>query len=1265
MKRSKLVKQRYLCLLFIGLILAIGMSSIPASSAATNVSVNTTGNDANTGTAANPYQTISTGINNVDNKGTVYLSSGTFNLSTDSSHTDYGITVSKNVTIRGAGTNKTIIDAKGLNNVFTIQNSNVIIRDLTIENGNSLNGGAITNLYGSSLTVINCTFINNTATNTGGAIYNAGYLNVTSSTLAMNTAKNGYGDAIYNHNSTADIHFNTLLGTEDNAIYSDGGTVNAQNNWWGTNNNPGTELENFEDTSNWTPIFGATTSVDNINGDIGVLLTGANGSYPAIIKNVNYNFHGVTPSLQLWFYVYGVASYPTNPSNLTSIGLVLLSSNSSKYFQTYMINSEIHQGLNYFILPQSLFVSNGGMTWNDTISRIEIRLFNSAGTSTNVTFLELKQNMDGIPTMVLTFDDGYTSVFTTAFPIMQKYGIVGTVYMNMGYVGDDGYLTLDQLHQLYDAGWTIADHTPVHTDLSSLPTVADVVAIIQQGTDWLLANGFTRGAYDFALPFGYYNNNVLEALKECGIQTDRIVMIRTEANPPDDLYQITCFGSDGAGYPNGTSYTTTAMAEDYVNQTIEAKSTTFYLMHQIVDSPTTALQWATADFTNFVAYIAQMGVRAETVDQYYNQVVGLTFAPINYSPWIVMNGTTSANTIPTLGTSTIIADFTHNSNGVNISSQGSIPDGTVVKFASDSLGTVNPIIATTVNGVASTTYKAGSYIGISTVNITANNQTVNVSQNINTQLSVVSADPVNGAVNVPGNKVVTITFNNPIEAGSAYNSIVMMNTNANSQKPITTSISGNTLTITPTYNWLTGATYTLTIPINCIADLAGNGLTTGYTTSFTSNTDTTAPTVTSIDPANNTSNVASNKVINVIFSEPIQSGSTYSNIKVVNTSNSQQQTITTSISGNTLTITPTTSWAAGTTYKITIPANSITDLSGNSLAADYTSNFTGNTGTDTTAPTITSTDPANNTYASPTKIMTIIFSEPIQAGSAFGNIIMMNTNENSQKPIITSISGNTLTITPTYNWLTGVTYALTIPVNCVMDLAGNGLTTAYTTSFTCISDVTAPTVTSIDPANNTNVTSNKVINVIFSEPIQSGSTYSNIKVVNTSNSQQQTITTSISGNILTITPTTSWAAGTTYKITIPANSITDLSGNSLAADYTSNFTGNTGTDTTAPTITGTNPVNNAINVLGTQIMTITFSEPIQAGTTYGNIIMMNTNENSQKPITTSISGNTLTITPTYNWLSEVTYLLTIPANSIVDLAGNNIATDSTVSFTVA
>ncbi len=151
------------------------------SSAASNVYVNTTGSDTNTGTSTDPYQTIGNGVNQVDNQGTVHLSKGTFNNNNGAGHSDYGITISKNITIKGAGSNETIIDAKSLNNIFTINNNaNVIIRDLTIKNGKALSGGAITVGSGSRLTLINCIITNNIATNYGGAIYNSGNLNITS-----------------------------------------------------------------------------------------------------------------------------------------------------------------------------------------------------------------------------------------------------------------------------------------------------------------------------------------------------------------------------------------------------------------------------------------------------------------------------------------------------------------------------------------------------------------------------------------------------------------------------------------------------------------------------------------------------------------------------------------------------------------------------------------------------------------------------------------------------------------------------------------------------------------------------------------------------------------------------------------------------------------------------------------------------------------------------------------------------------------------------
>jgi methionine-rich copper-binding protein CopC len=40
---------------------------------------------------------------------------------------------------------------------------------------------------------------------------------------------------------------------------------------------------------------------------------------------------------------------------------------------------------------------------------------------------------------------------------------------------------------------------------------------------------------------------------------------------------------------------------------------------------------------------------------------------------------------------------------------------------------------------------------------------------------VTSTDPANNAVNVPINKVIKVTFNEPIAAGSAYSSITVKN----------------------------------------------------------------------------------------------------------------------------------------------------------------------------------------------------------------------------------------------------------------------------------------------------------------------------------------------------------------------------------------------------------------------------------------------------------------------------------------------------------
>jgi peptidoglycan/xylan/chitin deacetylase (PgdA/CDA1 family) len=82
--------------------------------------------------------------------------------------------------------------------------------------------------------------------------------------------------------------------------------------------------------------------------------------------------------------------------------------------------------------------------------------------------------------ITLTFDDGFASVYEHAFPILRSYGIVGTVFLVTGYVGqyDDWdvnlgrirfpHLTWKQIEELLKAGWQIESHAMFHNDLSKI-----------------------------------------------------------------------------------------------------------------------------------------------------------------------------------------------------------------------------------------------------------------------------------------------------------------------------------------------------------------------------------------------------------------------------------------------------------------------------------------------------------------------------------------------------------------------------------------------------------------------------------------------------------------------------------------------------------------------------------------------------------------------------------------------------------------------------
>ena len=77
--------------------------------------------------------------------------------------------------------------------------------------------------------------------------------------------------------------------------------------------------------------------------------------------------------------------------------------------------------------------------------------------------------------VILTFDDGWTSVYYKAFPIMQANHQKGVSFVITGEAAANGsgssyrkYMNISQLNTLYAAGWDLSSHTVTHPHLTKI-----------------------------------------------------------------------------------------------------------------------------------------------------------------------------------------------------------------------------------------------------------------------------------------------------------------------------------------------------------------------------------------------------------------------------------------------------------------------------------------------------------------------------------------------------------------------------------------------------------------------------------------------------------------------------------------------------------------------------------------------------------------------------------------------------------------------------
>lgn len=528
--------------------------------------------------------------------------------------------------------------------------------------------------------------------------------------------------------------------------------------------------------------------------------------------------------------------------------------------------------------------------------------------------------------------------------------------------------------------------------------------------------------------------------------------------------------------------------------------------------------------------------------------------------------------------------------------------------------------------------------------------------------SVVSVTPAAGASGVATGATVTVNFTEPVTANGGVTLAVV----GGAVVPTTATTTGSAVTLVPAGPLSPGTAYRVSVS-TAVRDLAANPLASATTSTFTTAsappTDTTAPTVTSVLPANGASGVPTSSTVSVTFSEPVAPNGGIS--LAVNGGAVVPTTAT--VSGNTVTLTPSGPLGAGTAYRLNV-ATAVRDLAGNPLASGSFTTFT--TGAAPANTELKVSRASTRNPAQPLAGSTWTPGEQVYvfldvATPAVGVRFHLDTPVTGAPVHLESLSpwdfngGSAIEAFPYGNGLSNGSHTITAVLTRT-----DGGTDIYSATFTVGTappppDTTPPVVNGVSPANGaTGVATTATPAVTFSEPVNANGGVT----LAVDGGAAVNATATASGNTVTLTPSAPLVTGTTYRVSV-STAVQDLAGNPLAAASSTTFTTATAPpppDTTAPTVASVTPAPGATAVATGTAVTVRFSEAVAAN---GGVTLA-VDGGAPVAATVSGSGDSVILTPAAPLAAGTTYRVGV-STAVRDLAGNPVAAASSTTFTTA
>lgn len=532
--------------------------------------------------------------------------------------------------------------------------------------------------------------------------------------------------------------------------------------------------------------------------------------------------------------------------------------------------------------------------------------------------------------------------------------------------------------------------------------------------------------------------------------------------------------------------------------------------------------------------------------------------------WALATG----NTAPVLAAIGAQSSDEDNAKIINLIATDGEGDTLTYSATSDNLS-----ITASVSGSTLTLTPAAEYFGNANITVTvsdgalSDNEVVSYSVNSVNDLPVFTSS-ASGSVQYGNSLDINLTAT---DIETANNSISFSVTSSNASQ-VSTSFSGSTLTLTPVNNYvgMSNLTIRATDGNSGIKDQS-------YSLTITAIPNT-APVLTSIGAQS--SNEDNAKVINLSATDGEGDSLTYS-------ASSDNASITTSISGSTLTLTPANDYFGNANITVTVSDGALSDNEVVSYSVNSVNDL----------PVFTSSDSGSVQYGNNLNVS--LTATDIETANNSISFTVLSANASQ---VSTSVSGSTLTLTPVNDYIG--TSNLTIRAT---DGDGGIKDQSYSLTITAIPN-TAPALTFIG-AQSSDEDNSKVINLSATDNEGDSLTY-------TASSNNVSVTAAITGSTLTLTPAADYFGDADITVTVSDGFLSD----NEVVSYSVNSVNDLPVFASADSVSMQYGNSLDISLAATDIET-----------TNNNMVFSLTNVNTSQ-VSASISGSTLTLTPVNDYV---------------------------------